>query len=111
MLEDVIVTLTKACSVSGTVLDHPGAPCIGATVALYDFDPETGKQNGGGSFTVLTDRRGRYRFSTATPGGHKVLLQESRRKTVASREVFVVNAGEETRRNLTWPAEQPPQTK
>ena len=45
------------------------------------------------------------------PGGHKLLLQESRSKIVAIGELFVVRAGEETRRDLTWPAEQPPQAK
>jgi hypothetical protein len=73
-IEDLVVRLEAPGVVEGRVLDTAGRPVPAARVVLRDYYAQPGVQTISGATSVLTDRKGRYRFVGVEPGAHRVDL-------------------------------------
>ena len=88
--------LSAPAVIEGVVYDAGQKPAPGVRVWLRDWDLGTGQQRSGSVTEVITDRRGRYRFLGAPPGGAYLQLLDAPGERHASDravEPFDVEAG------------------
>ena len=104
---DVLVEVKATGTVYGIITDVRGKPARGVPVSLGNFDAETGEQTNGSWLTVMTDRKGRYRFPFVSVAGHRVDVRPHRIGKRASSTVFSAQSREDVRIDVMWPEELP----
>lgn len=113
--EEVVITLSPACILSGVVTDNGGKPVQG--VRLYHGEGERGRRNwnGGRENTVTTDSKGRYRFP-ALPAGEQSITASLGERTATNKVTlqlgensadFTLDVGCVVRIRATGPDGQP----
>jgi hypothetical protein len=99
--------LSAPAVIEGVVFDAEQRPAPGVRVWLRDWDLAKGGQRSGSVTEVITDRRGRYRFLGAPPGGaYLQLLDAPGERHTSSRAVepFDVEVGKTHTFDLQLPA-------
>ncbi|MBL8901423.1 MAG: carboxypeptidase regulatory-like domain-containing protein [Planctomycetes bacterium] len=104
-LDDVIVRVAPSGSVGGSVRDELGAPLVGAVIDLVALEGETKRGTVAGS--VLSDRSGRFRFPSVSPGTKRLHLRKADRSSGGGSAELEVRSGQESVVDLTWSPPKP----
>ncbi|MBK9386155.1 MAG: carboxypeptidase regulatory-like domain-containing protein [Planctomycetes bacterium] len=99
-LDDLIVRVAPSGSVGGSVRDELGAPLVGAVVDLVALEGETKRGTVAGS--VLSDRSGRFRFPSVSPGMKRLHLRKADRSSGGGSAELEVRSGQESVVDLQW---------